>query len=220
MKVVSLGSSCYIKANMENNCYKNETFFFDWLITDFNTVLLVLANLDNPNFLNPSDFTDQWVYQQCNSWYDKYHKIEHKNFKMITIHDFPSSIPYTNYLNEFITKFNRRLARLKQLILTTTENIHFIHGIDYQFLDGYLPTIDDINKFFNLINSINPNNKVYLHIVLPPKYENINLNNLISNNKIFIYNLKIIERKKKVTIDWRNFDYNWEIVFNNIKKIS
>ncbi len=219
MKVISLGSSCYIRANMDNNGIKEETNFFDWLISDFKTVLLVLNNINNPNFLNSSDFTDQWIYQQCNSWYDKYHKIENKNFKMITIHDFPSNIPYSNYMNEFIDKYKRRLVRLKESISNTKENIHFIHGIDYQFLDGYFPTLDDINTFFNIINSINPNNRIYLHIVLPPKYENINLNNLVINDKIFVYNLKI-ENNKQVLVDWRNFDYNYNIVFDNIKKIG
>jgi hypothetical protein len=79
------------------------------------------------------------------------------------------------------------LVRLKESISNTKENIHFIHGIDYQFLDAYFPTLDDINTFFNIIKSINPNNRIYLHIVLPPKYENINLNNLVINDKIFDY---------------------------------
>ncbi len=219
MKIISLGSSCYIKANIEDNGFRGETHFFDWLITDFKTVLLVLENINNLNFLNPSDFTNQWVYKNCDSWFDSYHKVENKNFKMISIHDFPSNIPYSDYLDEFINKYNRRLVRLKELISNTKENIHFVHGIDHQFLDGYLPTQEDINIFFNIINKINPNNKVYLHIILPPKYENINLNNIVINNKIFIYNLKK-DLKKKVIIDWRNCDLNWEILFFKIKKIS
>lgn len=219
MKVISLGSSCYIKGNIDNNAFKEKANFFDWIICDFKTVLLVLNNINNPNFLNPSDFTDQWIYQQLNSWNDNYHKIENINFKMITIHDFHSNVPYTNYLDEFIKKYNRRLDRLKEQILNSNENIHFIHGIDYQFLDAYFPTEDDIKCFYDLINSINPDNKVYLHIVLPPKYENINLNNLVINDKIFIYNLKI-NNCKKVKIDWRNFNYNWNSVFNNIKNIG
>ena len=130
---------------------------------------------------------------------------------MISVHDFASNIPYENYLEEFINKYKRRLEQLKDIINICEENIHFIYGIDHQFLEGYIPTIEDIKTFFEIINIINPSNKIFLHIVLPPKHYNENIDNLKINNKVFIYKLESIHK---------NFDFNWEIVFDNINNIN
>jgi len=68
---------------------------------------------------------------------------------MISVHDFPIEINYMDYMDEFISKYNRRLDRLKHLI-NSNENIHMIHCIDHQYTDPYIITEYDIILFKNI----------------------------------------------------------------------
>ena len=134
---------------------------------------------------------------------------------MISVHDFPSNINYMEYMDEFIIKYNRRLDRLKKLI-NTSENIHMIHCLDHQFTDGYIITNDDICNFKNILYDINYNNNCFLHIVIPPKYNSLDLNNLIQD-KVYIYYLQDTQQGDK---DWTNTNFNWNMVFDNINNIG
>ena len=215
-KVISLGHACQVKFNIDKLFKIQETHFFDWLITDFKSVLYILQNIENKNLLSHSQFTDKEVFKKGKSWFEPYHKIEHKNFKMISVHDFPSNIHYIDYMNEFILKYNRRLDRLKNIINDTSENVHMIHCIDHQFTDGYIINTKDICDFHEYLHKININNRCFLHIVVPPKYNNINLGNL-TQDRVFIYYLNELNQEN---IDWKNENFNWDIVFDNIKKIG
>lgn len=214
MKIISLGSCCQVKYNIDRLFKKEETNFFDWLIIDFKSILYILKNINNEDLISKSKFTDKGIFILRNSWLKTNHKIECTDFKMISLHDFPSRINYLDYMDEFILKYNRRLNRLKNLI-QSNEKIHLIHCLDHQFTDGYIITNDDICNYEKYLSDINPNNNCFLHIVIPPKYSNIDLNNL-AKNKVYVYYL--IDTKNGIS-DWKNINFNWNIIFNNIKKL-
>jgi hypothetical protein len=177
MKIISLGHACQVKFNIDRFFIPQETHFFDWLITDFKSVLFILKNINDEKLINKLRFTDEAIFKQGKSWFSPYHKVECIDFKMISVHDFPSNINYMDYMDEFILKYNRRLARFKKMIMGN-ENIHMIHCLDHQFTDGYLITNEDIFSFKRYLCNINPKNKCFLHVAIPPKYNNINFNNL------------------------------------------
>ena len=107
MKVISLGNACQVRFNIDRFFKSNETNFFDWLITDFKSVLYILKNINDKNLITESKF------KQVIPWSGSKHKIECVEFTMISIHDFPSNIHYMDHMKEFISKYNRRLDRLK-----------------------------------------------------------------------------------------------------------
>jgi hypothetical protein len=118
-------------------------------------------------------------------------------------------------MDEFILKYNRRLDRVKNLI-NSDENIHMIHCLDHQFTDGYFITNDDMSNFKKYLRDINSNNNCFLHIVIPPKYNNIDFSNLIQN-KVYVYYLTYTQQENN---DWENKNFNWNIIFDNINNIS
>jgi len=216
MKIISLGHACQVRFNIDRLFKCEETNFFDWLITDFKSVLYVLKNINNKNLITKSNLTDKQV-SKCwhQPYHEPYHKIECTDFKMISIHDFPSNIDYMDYMDEFILKYNRRLNRLNNLI-NSDENIHMIHCLDHQFTDGYIITNDDIVNYKKYLCDINFNNNCFLHIVIPPKYNNIDFNNLIQD-KVYVYYLHDTQQGNN---DWRNTNFNWNIIFDNINNIG
>ena len=210
-KIISIGHACQVKHTIDRFFMKQETNFFDWLFTDFKSVLYVLKRINNPeSFISRNKF----IYSKSKHAIGC-HNIEHRDFKMVASHDFPLSIPWLHTVPFFIDKYIRRLHRLKNII-QGAENVHMIHCIDHQYREGYFMTKDDIADFFEYINAINPNNKVYLHIAVPPKYNSVSLNHLIQD-KVYIYYLVDTKQGKN---DWTNENFNWNIIFDNIKSIS
>ena len=215
MKIISLGHACQVKFNIDRLFKSDETNFFDWLVTDFKSVLYILQNIDNEELITKSKFTDKEIFKPGKSWCIPYHKIEHIDFKMISVHDFPSNMDYMDYMDEFILKYNRRLYRLKNLI-NSDENIHMIHCIDHQFTDGYIITNDDICNYKKYLYNIYSNNNCFLHIVIPPKYNNIDFNNLIQDRAYVYY----LHDTKEGIKNWKNINLNWNIIFDNINNIG
>lgn len=215
MKIISLGSICQVKFNIDRLFKSQETYFFDWLITDFKSVLHILKNINNLELITKSKFTDKEIFIPRKSWNIYNHKIECIDFKMISVHDFPSNINYMDYMDEFILKYNRRLDRLKNLI-NSDENIHMIHCLDHQFTDGYIITNDDIFNYKKYLCDINSNNNCFLHIVIPPNYNNIDFNNLIQD-RVYVYYLHDTQQGNN---DWTNTNFNWNIIFDNINNMG
>jgi len=146
MKIISLGYGCRVKFNINRLFKSEETNFFDWLVTDFKSVLYILKNINNKELITKEKFTHREIFKQGKCGYEPYHIIECIDFKMISFHDFPSNINYMDCMDEFILKYNRRLDRLKNLI-NSDENIHMIHCLDHQLRDGYLITNNDICNY-------------------------------------------------------------------------
>ena len=90
-----------------------------------------------------------------------------------------------------------------------------IHCLSPRHSD-HMVTNDDIYNFKKNLCDINSNNNCYLHIAIPPKYNNIDFNNLIQD-KVYVYYL---HDTKQGNNNWTNTNFNWNIIFDNIKKIG
>jgi hypothetical protein len=211
--ILSLGHACQVKYQLDMLFGKKETHFYDWLVTDFKSVLYVLNNINDDAFLDKSQFTNSNVFYNRDSWVLTNHKIEHINFKMISVHDVLSTCDYVTQMDDFVAKYKRRLLRFKELI-QSDDVIHMVCCIDHQYCDGYIMTNDDISTFFNLLYGINNNNKCTLHILLPPPYHELSLD--ITHPRAFIHKLTIINDIKH---NWKNDNYNWADIFNTITSI-
>lgn len=213
MKVISLGSVCHVKFNIDRLFKQEETLFFDRLITDFKSVLYILKNINNEELITKQKFTCENIYMTKKN--SDCHKIEHIDLKMISLHDFPSNIYYMECMDNFILKYNRRLCRFKNII-KSVENIHLIHCLDHLFTDYYIITNDDIINYKKYLCDINSNNNCFLHIVIPPEYNNIDLNHLIQDN-VYVYYLHDTHQGNN---DWTKTNFNWNVVFDNINTIG
>jgi hypothetical protein len=176
--------------------------------------LYILKNINNGELITKSKFTNKDVFKSGQTWTDC-HKIEHIDFKMISVHDINLNINYLDYMDEFILKFNRRLNRLKDII-NSNENVHMIHCLDHEFTDIYIITNDDICNFKKYLSDINSNNNCFLHIVIPPKYNHIDFSNL-TQDKVYVYYLHDTQQGNN---DWTNTNFNWNVIFDNINNIG
>jgi len=217
MNIISIGFGCQVSHNIEKFFGPKETNFFDWIITDFKSVLHILKNINNEDLLIKSKFTNKDVFKNHDDYIDHhFHKIECIEFKMISYHDLPINIDFIDSMDDFIEKYNRRLIRFKKFI-NSDENLHMVHCLDHMCTEPYIVTKEDIFNFKKYLFEINPNNKCFLHILIPPKY-NIALNDLVEEN-VYVYNLKDMQYEN-VLVDWKNENFNWNKVFDNIKTIN
>jgi len=212
--IISIGSICQSAAQIyANTTYREETNFFDWLITDFKSVLYILKNISKKKLISEKNFTYKHVFLNRDTW-TIHKKIEHKEFKMISVHDIDLNTPNKIGKNQFTSKYFRRLNRLKNII-NENHTIHMIHLIDDRFCDKYIPTNIDIKLFFNYIDKINKNNNCILHIIIPPKYNDLKLD-IVLNSKIYIHKLV---HTYDVPINWECNNLNWDEIINKINEI-
>jgi len=224
--IISLGNSCKVREAIQRYLGDSslKSNFFDWVLSNFDSVLYFITNIHKP--LIKDDFYD--TEKECFTR----RIVNHTNVRFDTFHDVVFDNPYEKEICELIEKYNRRLLRLKNIILNN-EKKHFIHLVDcnYNFRTPdkniHIPSIDDILTFNKLIHDINPNCIYYLHILIPPQnckiyktnfsYEKTDVEKLSSNN-VFVYFLtqcETVEPYKEQCRHWSWFD-----VFNNIDIIN
>ena len=211
MPFISLGFACLVRQSIDGyNGYRIETNFFDWLMTNFKTVLFIMQNLDNVStFLTHDRFTDKGITD--NNPTHRY--IEHKEIYFLSLHDFPAEMDYWSYVNTFIEKYTRRAQRLKQIIQSCTEKINFIHFIPYE---KDIPNIEETYVFIMTIKAINPNCNFCLNLCVPPellKYQD-QINTLRICNNVKIYYMV----SNGETITMQRSDLNWREIYDSIEK--
>lgn len=208
IKVISLGSFCQVKHNIDIYFGSSETNLFDWIITDFRAVLSIFNDFEGKLFVKENFTRDNILMEKHPNL-----KIENKEIKFICIHDFNAD--HQNYeltIDRIIEKFLRRLERLKEYIINE-ENIHFVHILDHFHLTEYIPKIDDILLFFSLLRKINDKNNIKLHILIPPTKQNNDFSHLDNIPNLYVHNIKIINNKR----DWTGPNFNWEEIFSTFQ---
>jgi hypothetical protein len=217
--VISLGSACCMKQNILVNLYtrlgpawvqtENATNFFDWLICDFKAVSFVFENLmfRDDQFLSKENFTIKDVHSNPQKlhggWKIKYRKVENLQYKLISLHDvlrFRKEVT-----KDFFDKYKRRFQRLYDKIVNNT-TLHFIHCFDFQWLDPYYPTIEEINTVFKTCKSINPFCEIKLYFLVHPKFQpdKIQINGEIFDKYKKIDNVEVYFLKDKgFQTDWK-----------------
>jgi hypothetical protein len=222
--LISLGGSCKVREAIQRNLNQNslETNMFDWVISNFDSVLYFLRNIDTPIVEN--DFYD--TGNTC-----LHHKIIfHKTLRFDSIHDIDSNHIYENELPFFLEKYNRRLNRLKDNILNN-KKINFIHLVD--IFDNfrvpnqqiYIPSTYQIQEFHNYVKKINPDCICNLHILIPPvycKFYNKSFTfNITEINKLYLIDKTYIHYLEQDENKNPSFDqclhWSWEKVFQFIE---
>lgn len=167
MTLISLGFACKVRESIDRfNGFRVETNFFDWVITNFSTVLFVIQNIDNTsNFLTPDKFVKNGIFSNNLTHYT----VNHTQLYFSSLHDFPVNMDYNVYMDTFLEKYTRRLQRLKEIILNNTEKIHFIHMIPFEHM---IPSVEQIYFFIMKIKEINPTCNFCLHLLIPPELHN------------------------------------------------
>ena len=121
---ISLGEACDVKYQLEAKFKKfnniEETYFFDWIISDFKTVLSVL----NGKFLY--FFTkENLIIDNSNKNY-KCSIVTIKNFSTFrSLHDIPKDYNDDD-IDKFIDKYIRRYNRFINLIKESNKKMFFI----------------------------------------------------------------------------------------------
>jgi hypothetical protein len=212
MRFISLGFACRVRESIDRfNSFRSETNFFDWLLSNFITVVFIIQNINNPErFLTNNKFEK---FQPSSNNLTHY-TVKHTQLFFESLHDFPVNINYDECMVNFLEKYKRRLERLKNIIINGNEVIHFIHMIPFTSM---IPSIENIYYFITGIQNINPKCKFYLHLLIPPDLhtndEQINKLQICHNVKIH-YMLSIDPSQPK---NEQQLDLNWNDTYNFIK---
>ena len=194
---ISLGEACDVKYQLEAKFKEfnkiQKTYFFDWIISDFNTVLSVLNGDFLKKFKKSNLLIDNTIKKYSSSL------VTIKNFSTFSsLHDIPKN--YSNEdMDEFINKYTRRYDRFINLIKDNNEKMFFLRKTKKVISNR------DIVLFNNYIKKINPFNRVYLVILcnyIPDDYQ-------IKHGVILVNyeRLKLFESK-----DWKANNYNWNFI--------
>ena len=212
-----LGTSCKVRESIQRylNYHSLETNIFDWVFTNFASILYFLNNIDIP--ITENDFYDTKIITNNHRY------IFHKKIRFESIHDFSIHNNYDFEMQLLLEKYNRRLQRLKKYIIGD-EKLDFIHlidttyNIDFPDKQLYIPTVKEIDEFFNAIHIINPTCTFNLHLLFPPTnckffkfnfiYDKNKIDELKINERIFIHYLEQDETIDPVLHQCRHWSWN------------
>jgi len=212
MPLISLGFACRVRESIDRfNGFRVETNFFDWIMSNFSTVLYVFQNIDNPDlFLTNNHFTSQAPSENNKTHYTAIHN----QLNFMSLHDFPVEIPFYEYMPKFLETYKRRLVRLKNMIVTSKETIHFIHMIGFE---NMIPTIADVYYFVLAVQKINSNCNFYLHLFVPPEFH---YKADVINELIICNNIKVHYLTSNASIHpngLQRHDLNWSETYKHIQ---
>lgn len=211
---VPFGSACLVRQSIDKYFNKGrETNLFDWNMTNFETILDVVKNIDRPFVAD--DFYDMNRICPTN------HRIaKHKKLQFMVIHDFPVDKTYDEYMPDFLEKYNRRKMRLKQTILLKNNNIHFIHFLNINFGPSiHIPTLLQVCEFYNAIKAINPDCKAHLHFLVHPNYLDKvqQINDVLVSSYIHVHYMKrLYNVDPNVDENVRGENWNWKEIYDSI----
>ena len=198
---ISIGSACNVKYQLDIIFGKKETLFFDWLMTDMQSVIEIFNNYDDINKLL---YYNNIIQNPLNPVHNNKSRIVIKSLSYCeSIHDIDIHItPQKIY--DFIEKYKRRYERIINYIKDYNNKIYFIrHGeINCEYK----------NQFIKIIKKINPK----CDFILASVIENISNDSIIEKTENYIcINLNKF-KKQVIRIDWKNEQYNWKSIFNVI----
>jgi len=208
MKIISLsfdeaGYACAIASSIKKYFYNNncKTNFFDYLVVSMKSINEILE-LKNLNLLiNNLDLSESHIDTTIVKW-SNFHKL-------ISYHDIKNNSDKSDLIH-FKNKYLRRYIRL----------IHYLYEENIIFFIRYGKTPEnDIQQFFKIIKNINNNLIFYfINVDYDTQFkENIQYKNI--ENYIYI-NFYLINNNNTKHTDkyFEILEYNWDFVFNLIKK--
>jgi hypothetical protein len=196
MHVISIGSECNVKYQIEKHIGKVETLFFDWLMTDIASVIKLLKCESIDDIL----IVDSIKVDPVTPIVDSNSRILITSLpNCISIHDIPINPSHKDII-DFIDKYKRRYQRIIDII-NSNEPIYFIrhNRIDEKSKQIFIQTIKNINKKCNFklitIKDSQPSNRT-----------------IYSNNIIEIDITTIPPLIKDWTTDWLNWKSFFDII--------
>lgn len=223
MKYLSLGQGCQVAMYIRSLLGSEPTGIFDTVVTNFRSVLDILKT----GGFTRSDFTDQRVFYDpayhwrgenvssyTSSWIPDKTLIEHKKHLFISPHYIKLG-EYVAELDNFVSMMNRRLTRFINTI-KTHDNVHFIHCVNAQFTQVYIPTKTDIDDFNNYTKTLNKNIKYKLSIVVHPEHKSIFDEQYEHTAHADAYYLEYTTLNTPLRMDWMDSNLNWKDFFKQI----
>jgi len=198
MKYISIGNACSVKYNIDKYRGKSETLFFDWLMTEMNSVIEILEcnNINNILYLENiiRDVNNPYILENS--------RIVIKSLNhCVSIHDLPRN--YTdNDILDFIDKYSRRFNRIVQYI-KSNEKLCFIRF-------GHV-NYDEIYKFIETIKKINANCDFTIVVIDNDKKNNTEI---LKQNNLLHIKLNVDNSEN----DWTQQFLNWNNIFLDIEK--
>jgi hypothetical protein len=223
--IISLGSSPKVIESI-NRKYKinRETYFFDSILCNFETVLHFLKYIDNPiiaSDLYDTNIEDNTIGTRI---------INHNTLRLSIIKDFPLSYSFESYINVFLDIINRRLRKFKNLIMNNSY-IEFIHCLDeqdnynfkscsaYKDTNLYIPTNQMIHDVVTYIKNINPKLQFNIHFIVNPNYgdHNREILNTLNNHHLKIHYMTQDSGNYVITAGELCIHWNWDNIYNDLK---
>ena len=195
--LISLGNECSLQYQI-NKIQEGPTHFFDWLLTDFETVLKILKQLH----YNPLKKNLRIIATK-----EKHAKVHDTSFtKFISVHDLLQPVTFAKINHNFAYKYGRRHQRLRKLIQNSSCFVHFIR------MQSLPLTLLEYKQFRTIILNINPNLKFKLiSIHIDQHVDNFDLDNF----QVICYERYLICDEEKT---WHKNNYKWNEIWNDILK--
>lgn len=214
MKLISLGNACKVRESIDrfNGC-SQETNIFDWVLSDFSSVVTIFQAISNNNektLFDPNLFVNEGSHPN----YNTHLCISHKFINFKSLHDVENNPEtYESNFNEFINKYIRRSERLRSIITQSTETINFIYFV---CLEKNIPSKEQMYYFIISIQKMNKNLNFKIHILIPPEFSHLQekiSESYITNHVNYFY------MKEKDNIDpvlEQRQNLNWYNLYNLI----
>lgn len=220
--LISIGTRCKVRGSFNKFTKQtSSTNLFDWNISSFKAVLYVLKNIHVP-FIKED-------FEEINSGEPEYPSrfINHTNNKInfLSIHDVSKNRNYDEEMTAFLAKYNRRKDRLSIIISNYKHTIHFIYFITIdndtsEILEDDMPSAVEISEFHENIQTLNPNCKYKLHILIHPNYYNKTdkFNHLlVENTNTYVHFMKrlyYIDNVVEENMD--GYNWNWAEIYDGL----
>ena len=202
MLCLSVGKNCSVKYNIDKYIGTDYTYFFDWLITDMDSVNEIMGINNIEDILN----IDNIIQDELKKIHNQNSQIMIKSLsKCISIHDIPIEYNLTD-IEYFIDKYVRRYNRIIEHIKYNKSVIYFIRNGDI--------TISQKKVFIKNIYDINP----LCNFKLVELIDDCDSESIELFENVITLNLQDYKIKNCEDNDWKQSHFDWNKIFNDIAK--
>lgn len=199
MTFISIGSTCNVKHQITKCVKSQETYFFDWLGTDMNTVNLLFQERDKiHDYFHPANIIKHSVTN------DNHSRVYVKHLpKCISIHDLKAQYT-TQDLELFVHKYTTRFKRIVQLIKSSNPSNNPLYFIRYGKIEE-----EEKNTFIETI--LNINSSCLFTLV------SINIEQPTDTLYADKHYLEMNFTTQQVVNDWTTSFLDWNTIFTTIQ---
>lgn len=213
MKFISLGNSCKVRESIDrNNGNSQSTLIFDWVISNFDAVVKIFEKISE--YKENEIFNNLCFYNEgVNVNNQTHYCASHNKILFKSIHDLTTQKTYDEQVDELVDKYRRRSHRLRQIIQTETETLHFIYFISFS---QNIPSIEEMFFFITYVEKMRSNKPFLIHLLVPPEFHDFRekLYSCVITNHV-----KIVFMDKDKNIDpvkEQRRDLSWEKFYQSL----